>query len=245
MAICLPTLPWKQECPILSNLKLFCKLFLAISLVSAPARASCKLALALGLDVSSSVDSDEYRQQVDGLAAALTAPKVIDAILQPEGSHIAVTVYEWSGYQQQDVIVGWTVLDTPAAIGALAQHLKAHRRLYAEFPTALGKGVEFGALLLDSGPTCTRRTIDISGDGQNNVGVGPEYFAGTGLLDDITVNGLVIRGAVPDPVPYYQSSVRHGEDAFVIVAEGFSDYRRAMEEKLLREIEAQLVIGER
>lgn len=218
---------------------------MAIVLGAGPAQATCKLALALGLDISSSVDRDEYRLQIDGLAQALTAPSVVDAILRPEGTHIAVAVYEWSGYKQQHVVLGWTVLDSPAAITSFAAQLAGHRRVYSEFPTALGKGIEFGARLLSRAPECARRTIDISGDGQNNDGVGPEYFVGTGLLSGITVNGLVIRGAVPDPVAYYRASVRHGDDAFVIVADGFSDYRRAMEEKLLREIEAQVVVGAR
>lgn len=34
------------------------------------AQANCRLALALGLDVSGSVDSREYRLQLDGLANA-------------------------------------------------------------------------------------------------------------------------------------------------------------------------------
>ena len=229
--------------PTLRNL--LSALAAATVLWAGPAQAACKLALAMGLDISSSVDRDEYRQQIEGLAAALTAPTVVDAILRPEGSHIAAAVYEWSGYRQQNVVIGWTVLDSPGAINAFAARLAGHRRVHSEFPTALGKGVEFGARLLSHAPECTRRTIDISGDGQNNDGVGPEYFVGTGLLAGITVNGLVIRGAVPDPVAYYRASVRHGDDAFVIVAEGFSDYRRAMEEKLLREIEAQLVVGHR
>ena len=40
------------------------------------AAAECRLALSLGLDVSSSVDAREYRLQTEGLAAALIAPEV-------------------------------------------------------------------------------------------------------------------------------------------------------------------------
>lgn len=218
---------------------------LALTLLAAPAHAACKLALALALDISSSVDATEYRQQIEGLAHALTAPEVQQAILTPEGDHVAAAVYEWSGYQQQDLILEWTRLDSPAAITAFAARLAGHQRRYAEFATALGKGVEYGAKLLARAPTCTRKVIDVSGDGQNNDGVDPAYFVQMGLLSGITVNGLVIRGATPDPVAYYRRSVKHGPDAFVIVADGFSDYRAAMKEKLLREIGAQLVIGQR
>lgn len=215
------------------------------ALWAAPAEASCKLALALAMDISSSVDADEYRQQVEGLARALTHPAVQEAILQPEGSYIVAAAYTWSGYVQQDLMENWTVLDSPAAITGFAARIAAHPRPYAEYATALGKGVQYGAQLLASAPDCARQVIDVSGDGQNNDGVGPDYFVRTGLLEGITVNGLVIRGATPDPVEYYRTNVKHGPDAFVIVADGFSDYREAMTEKLLREIGADLVIGER
>lgn len=240
-----PTRHLKQERPIRRISKRMLGLAMATVLAVAPAQAACKLALALGLDVSSSVDAEEYRLQLDGLAAALTSPQVVDAILRPEGAHIAAAAYEWSGYKHQALLIDWTLLDSPDAVASFASRLRLRDRSQANLATALGKGVEFGARLLRRAPTCARYTIDISGDGLNNDGVGPQYFAREGFLDGITVNGLVIRGAVPDPVGYYRKHVQHGPDAFVIVADGFSDYRQAMEEKLLREIDAQLVIGRR
>ena len=126
-------------------------LILLAMLAPAPAQAFCKLALGLGLDISSSVDTNEYRLQLEGLADALQTAEVIDAILQPEGAHIAAAAYEWSGYQQQDVIVSWSVLDSPKAIRRFANRLRAHRRPYWDFPTALGKGIEYGGKL--PGPT--------------------------------------------------------------------------------------------
>lgn len=44
---------------------------LALALASGPAGAECRQALAVGLDVSASVDDREYRLQVEGLANAL------------------------------------------------------------------------------------------------------------------------------------------------------------------------------
>ncbi|MEM6623140.1 MAG: DUF1194 domain-containing protein [Pseudomonadota bacterium] len=218
---------------------------LAASLVAGPAVAECKLALIFAMDISSSVDSVEYRLQMDGLATALESPGVINAILTPEGEHIAVAAYEWSGYQQQDLLTDWVVLDNEASIRGYAARLRAHRRPYAEFATAIGKGIEFGAALMRQAPDCRRRVIDVSGDGQNNDGVGPDYFYAAGLLDGITVNGLVILGAVPDPARYYMRYVVHGEDAFIVQAASFEDYRRAMIEKLLRELQAEMVMGQR
>lgn len=205
--------------------------------------AYCKLALALGLDISSSVNSREYRLQLEGLAYALERPEVIEAMLTPHGAYVSAAVYEWSGYQQQDLMLGWTTLDTPEAVRAFANQLRAHKRRYAEFATALGKGVEFGARLFQSAPPCARRVLDISGDGENNDGVGPEYFREQGLLEGLVINGLVILGAFPDPSIYYREHVMQGPESFVALARDFEDYREVMVGKLLREINTELILG--
>ncbi len=217
----------------------------ALSALPGLAQAQCRVALALGLDISSSVNADEYRLQLDGLAYALNDKRVIEAILTPEGTHIAAAVYEWSGYPQQDVVLDWTILDSPRAIRTFAARIRGHRRVYMNFATALGKGVEFGAHMLLRSPVCTRKVLDVSGDGENNVGVGPAYFRERGLFDGITINGLVILGATPDPSVYYRRHVIHGPEAFVIVANDFRDYRDAMIDKLLRELNAEMILGRR
>ncbi|MBY8976001.1 DUF1194 domain-containing protein [Rhodobacteraceae bacterium NNCM2] len=216
----------------------------ALLLLAQPAAAECKLALALGLDISSSVNADEYALQLEGLAHALETEEVIGAILAPEGAHIAAAVYEWSGYAQQDVIIGWTTLDSPAAVRAFTGRLRRHVRLHSDFATALGKGVEFGARLLQTAPDCRRRVLDVSGDGVNNIGVGPEYFREQGLYAGIVINGLVIQGASPDPATYYYENVISGPEAFIITARGFDEYRDAMTRKLLREVSAEMVVGD-
>ncbi|MEM7684324.1 MAG: DUF1194 domain-containing protein, partial [Pseudomonadota bacterium] len=146
-------------------------LVLAITLlVPVSAQAYCKLALAFALDVSSSVNDGEYRIQLHGLADALASDEVQNAILSPEGAHIMAAAYEWSGYPQQTLLLDWTKLDTPGAISLFANKLRQTRRRYAEFPTALGKAVEFGAHLLHRAPPCSRQVLDISGDGHRGQG---------------------------------------------------------------------------
>ncbi|MFQ5567497.1 MAG: DUF1194 domain-containing protein [Paracoccaceae bacterium] len=204
----------------------------------------CKLALVLALDISSSVNQREYQIQLQGLARAFRTPEVIEAILTPEGAAIAVIVYEWSGYNQQDVVIPWTMLDSEAVILDFAATLSAHRRPYADLTTSLGKAIEYGAGLFRRAPPCGRRVIDISGDGENNDGVGPEYFRAQGKLDGITINGLVVQGAFPDPVPYYRNHVIQGPGAFVAMARDYDDYPPVIIGKLLREIDQEMILGE-
>ena len=218
---------------------------LALALQSAAARAAaCKLALVLALDISSSVNEREYEIQLHGLARAFRTPEVIQAILTPEGSGIAVIVYEWSGYNQQDVVVPWVMLDSPGAIAAMADRLTAHRRPYTDLTTALGKAIQYGALMFNRGPACARRVIDLSGDGENNDGNGPEFYRAGGVLDGITINGLAIQGAFPDPAAYYREYVIQGPGAFLATARDFDDYPSVIIGKLLREIDLEMILGE-
>ena len=63
--------------------------------IGGPARANCWLALALGLDVSQSVDAVEYRLQLDGLANALEDAEVQSAIFAYAPVTVRLMVYEW------------------------------------------------------------------------------------------------------------------------------------------------------
>jgi hypothetical protein len=204
----------------------------------------CKLALVLALDISSSVNDREYGIQLKGLTRAFRTPEVIEAILTPEGAGIAAIVYEWSGYNQQDIVVPWTMLNTEAAISDFANRLDRHRRPYTDLTTALGKAVEYGARMFARAPTCARKVIDVSGDGENNDGVGPEFYRAQGKLEGITINGLVVLGAFPDPAEYYRKHVIQGPGAFVALARDFNDYPSVIIGKLLREIDQEMILGE-
>jgi hypothetical protein len=213
-------------------------------LFATPAAAFCKVALALGLDISSSVNSREYRLQQEGLASALESKEVQRAILTPAGAYIEAAAFEWSGFPQQSLIIDWTRLDTPEAITTFANRLRQNWRRYSEFSTALGKAVEYGANLLRRSPPCARKVLDISGDGENNDGAGPDFYRAQGALDGITINGLVILGAYPNPAIYYRANVIQGPNAFLAQAMRFEDYRDVMLGKLLREIGEELVLGQ-
>jgi len=77
---------------------------LAVLAGSTAAAAPCRLALAMALDVSGSVDQKEYRLQLDGLAKALTDPDVSAAFLGMPGAPVAHAVYEWSASSYQRVV---------------------------------------------------------------------------------------------------------------------------------------------
>jgi len=214
-----------------------------LSAAGAAAAQDCRLALVLALDVSSSVDPGEYELQKSGLAAALDAPEVREALLTGIGGHVALAVFEWSGRYQQEMMIDWTVLDSHPAIDATIARIAAAQRSYSRFPTAIGYALGYGAGVLQRGPVCARSVLDVSGDGVNNEGFEPSLAYRNFPLDHVTVNGLVILGQDISVLPYYRREVRRGDGAFVEQAQGFDDFADAMTRKLYREINDVMVGG--
>ncbi len=220
-------------------------LVLGATCLGAPLQAiaqDCRLALVLAVDVSSSVDAREYDLQRIGLAAALDADEVRHAILSGAPGVVALAVYEWSGFYQHKLQLDWTILDSDAAITDAATTIARMERSHDDFPTSLGPALGFGASLLERAPRCTRKVIDVSGDGVNNYRYGPREAYKHFPLQDVTVNGLVILGEDAGVLAYYGSEVLHGPGAFLVVANGFDEFQEAMTKKLYREIN-DIVLG--
>jgi Protein of unknown function (DUF1194) len=223
-------------------------LALALSVAATSATAACRQALALGLDVSGSVDAKEYRAQLDGLASALNDPEVRAKVLQMPSAPVRLLVYEWSGPADQHVLLPWSVLDQPAALDIAIETLRQTRRRNATPGTALGVAMTFGAQLLAQQPDCWKRTLDISGDGKSNLGPRPRDVNDRIERSGITINGLVIGADAPNMgdlrqaeiselSAYYSAEVVLGPDAFVQTALGYDQYTDAMKRKLLRELD--------
>lgn len=202
----------------------------------ATAQQTCRLALLLALDVSSSVDADEYELQKNGLAAALNDPDIRHAILHGGPGVVALSVYEWSGRRQNAVVLDWLLLHDAQAINTATLRILRTPRSQTRFPTAMGYALGYGATLMRRAPECARRVIDVSGDGLTNDGFEPELAYKHFPFAGVTVNGLAVLGADPQVQDYYEDSVRYGPGAFVETAEGYAGFRRAMTRKLFREI---------
>ncbi len=205
--------------------------------------------MALGLDVSASVDTAEYRLQLDGLAAALRAPQLQRQILRDAHAPVWIVAFEWAGSDHQRVLIDWRPLGSAEEIEAVARQLEGVRRSRSSPSTAIGAAMRYASHLFDRGPVCWRRTLDLSGDGTNNDGPSPGDISRAVGYRDITVNGLVIGAdramgrderqmALMELSAYFRRRVIHGPGAFIEVAQGFEDYERAMTRKLLRETRA-------
>ncbi len=206
---------------------------------------SCRLALVLALDVSGSVDPAEYAQQVNGLAAALDHPDIRAQILDNTSAPVSLAVYEWSSRNHQYLIQPWIDLVSARALDAAIARIRAHRKVRAGLKTALGTSLLYAQSLLAQKAQCWVKTIDVSGDGENNIGVTPGQVYAGGGFSRITVNALVIgNSAVTGPTPvksellrYFESRVIHGPASFAMIANGYEDYADAMRRKLKRELQ--------
>lgn len=224
-----------------------------LSLWPRAADAACRQALALGLDVSGSVDLREYRLQLDGLVAALNDPEVVKKLLAMPSAPITLLVYEWSGPDDPTVLVPWTSITDRTALEKISVTLAQTERRNASPGTALGMAMQLGARFLDQQQTCWKRTLDISGDGKSNFGPRPRHVKDGIGARNITINALVIGADAPasgdqrqaeisELSSYFNAEVIVGADAFVQTALGFDAYADAMTLKLKRELEG-LVLG--
>ncbi len=204
-----------------------------------PARAAdCGLELVLAMDVSYSVVNSEYDLQMGGLADAFRDPEVAEAITWITGGVMA-TVTQWSGPEAQAQPVPWTHLTDAASAAAFAAAIERQERAFASY-TAVGEALFHANRLGATNPRrCARRVIDVSGDGANNKGRPPLPMAEALSANGVTVNGLVIMGAWPDPVEFYLRNVVRGDGAFLETAANFADYADAIKRKLLRELTSE------
>lgn len=204
---------------------------------AAVAEAAVELELILAVDVSASVSNDEYGLQMGGIASAFRHPEVLAAIKGVGAGGIAVTLVQWSaGYQQQQTVPWHHVADGDSA-ERLAQAIEAAPRAFGVNTTAIGSALKFcAALFADNQYVGRRLTIDVSGDGTNNSGMGVSTMRDQVVATGITVNGLAILNGDEDLERYYRINVIGGPRSFVDTAEDFADFARAIRDKLVREI---------
>ena len=215
---------------------------------AAAAAEPVDLLLVLAADVSRSVDSGKFQLQREGYAAAVSDPRVLDAIRSGRNGRIGLTFVEWSGVGSQRVVIDWTTIgDTESAKGFGDRLLEAPRSFADR--TSISGAIEFAMGQLARAPyESTRRTIDISGDGTNNAGRDVTLARDEALARGVTINGLVILSETPlawnpdhtNPPggldSYYRNNVVGGPGAFVLVAENFNSFGQAIVKKLIAEV---------
>jgi Protein of unknown function (DUF1194) len=197
------------------------------------------LQLVLAVDASGSVDMRRFELQKRGYAAAFRNPRVLAAIRSGMAQAIAVTMHQWTGPRLQVHVVPWMVVRDAASAEALATAIdNAPRRLFGG-GTSISGAIDYSRLILAQSPfTATRRTIDVSGDGANNIGRPASVARDEAVRDGITINGLPILSVEPDLDTYYFDNVIGGPGAVMVPADSYESFAEAILKKLIVEIAA-------
>ncbi|MFZ0460146.1 MAG: DUF1194 domain-containing protein [Rhodoplanes sp.] len=206
------------------------------------------LLLALAADVSRSVDQQKFNLQRKGYAAAITNPRVIQAIRSGRFGRIAVCYIEWSGSISQNLLIDWTVINDAASARRFASQLAEAPRSFVDL-TSISAGIDFAVAQIERAPfEAKRRVIDISGDGDdNNIGREVTDARDDAIAKGVTVNGIVVLDETllsEDGSPYSTTELEHyfrdnvigGPGAFVMVAQDFSAFGNVILNKLMAEI---------
>ncbi|MEM7216023.1 MAG: DUF1194 domain-containing protein [Pseudomonadota bacterium] len=232
--------------------KLFCMLTMFVIGTNAIAE-EVDLELVLAMDASGSISDSEYLLQLEGTSAAFRDPAIQAAIVSGPIGKIVVNVMLWSDAAFPKVNSGWFVLDSPQTANAFARYVSTFQLNddnsigFGGGGTGIGSGVEEALKLLNNNRhNGLRRVIDVSGDGVET----EFWFSKTILMPDakllansenVTINGLpILTRDFPNLDEYYRENVVTGPGSFVIKAESFEDFGRAIREKLLREISSNV-----
>lgn len=221
---------------------------LSAFLTPAFAAEDVDLLLVLAADVSRSVDQPKFQLQRDGYAAAISDPRVLNAIASGPHQRIAICFLEWSGFGNQKLVIDWTIVSDANSARAFGDQLAEAPRSFAD-RTSISGALEFSMAQFARAPySAQRRTIDVSGDGTNNSGRDVGMVRDEVVKQDVTINGLVILSERPLPwnpehtnppggLPkYFENNVIGGPGSFVIVAEDFKSFGQALISKLIAEI---------
>ncbi len=204
------------------------------------------LELVLAADISTSMDLEEAALQRRGFALAIRHPQVIEAIRSGPLGRIAIAYMEWADDHYQSMVVDWTEVSGEKSATAFSEVVERSPPK-AEVWTSISTAIAYAARSIDgNGFRAYRRIIDISGDGPNNKGAYVVDARDRAVADGIVINGLPIVNDRPEPtygfppLPnldlYYEDCVIGGPGSFVIVADGFKDFARAIRRKMLLEI---------
>jgi hypothetical protein len=220
-------------------------------------------ALVVAIDVSESVDAQRYKLQMEGVAQALENPEVVRAITSGQRAAILFAVVQWS--DAPELTVPWQRIGSAEDARRVAAMVRALPHKGGEF-TCLSRLFRYATdSLLPALPVPAARVIvDVSGDGIDNCNVRAsiDEARDTLVASGATINGLPIlvpgendivgEGAYRAPgfgfdrvgpgtdattlEAYFTAHVIGGPGAFLLAAQGYSDFGRAIARKFVVEI---------
>lgn len=212
-------------------------------------------ALLVSVDVSNSVDAERYRLQMEGIASALEDPGVIDAITSGPNGSILFSMVTWA--DRPTIALSWTRIASKEDATAVAAKVRSLPQIGGEFTCMTRMLRTVHDKIVPQIPARALRTVvDVSGDGPDNCNADEpiEIVRDQLVATGVTINGLpILEGAGSsagvatsqpnfptsgglDLKAWYESKVKGGSGSFVLPADGFKDFGRAIRQKFVIEI---------
>ena len=222
-------------------------------------------ALALSIDTSGSVDEARYNLQLEGVAEALEDPVTLSAISAAGGAGIYLAIVVWADGAQVAIDWRRVASrQDAAALAAAVRRIPRMPGQFTCIGGMLRTVTE--RLVKTVPSPVERLIVDVSGDGIDNCGSVDEIHEERDamLALGVTINGLPILvpgendvvgvGAFRKPgfglreLPgtsdqsattldrWYRDHVIGGPGSFLLVAQGYEDFARALRRKLVTEI---------
>ncbi|MBR0858544.1 DUF1194 domain-containing protein [Bradyrhizobium liaoningense] len=209
-------------------------------------RPAVDVELVIAVDISYSMEMDDLAAQREGFAKAIVSREFLEALRAGPIGKIALTYFEWSGANDQKIVVPWQQIDGPEAAKAVADELMKAPILRGS-RTSISSAIKFAMPLFEQNPyRGSRQIIDISGDGPNNVGDPVATARDTALQNGIVITGLpVMINATPNGTDishidhinwYYEDCVIGGPGSFVVPITDREDFKEAIRTKLALEV---------
>jgi hypothetical protein len=209
-------------------------------------------ALVVSVDVSNSVDDARYRLQMEGIAKALEDPGVLEAITGGSTGGILFSMVEWA--DTPSFVIPWVRISNKADAFAIAKRIRVIPRQGGEFTCMTRMLRSANDKIVPQIPgRASRIIIDVSGDGPDNCNADEtiENVRKELVSNGVTINGLPIlldtpedSALLPKAVPgsphpleqWYREHVMAGPGSFVLPAQGYGDFERAMRQKFVIEV---------
>ncbi len=190
------------------------------------------LGLSLVIDVSGSVDTNEYNLQMDGYANAFRDAGIQSNILGGTNGAIGVNVVFFASNFFTTALSTYSILNSAASINSFADTLDNFVR-----PGSGGTAIYTGtneavrlmlAAVANDTIETTNLVIDVSGDGTSS-SASDQAARNNAFANNITINGLPIGSSTI--TNYYTNNVITS-DGFAINASSFNDFSGAVRTKL-------------
>ncbi len=187
--------------------------------------------LSLLIDVSGSVSDREYRLQMGGYQQAFT--NLASQFGAGKFGSVAINTVLWAGNQRE--VIPWTLVNDQASALLFASKIGSVIRPFSGV-TVPSAAINFAVPLFSSNQYDGKRwVIDVSGDGPGAVLATAQARDNALAAGVDTINGLPILSEFGLQA-WYEQNIMGGKNAFVLPANGFEDFGRAIEQKLVLEL---------